>query len=98
MSLPAAGQGVMPCGPLVATPVSCCRGHGPHAHLLPLADPVEMKLLHMITADPKRTPTFVLFANPDFWLSSRPAMPCSAHEPGGQRAQATAAPGSRPAG
>jgi hypothetical protein len=35
-----------------------------------LADPVEMKLLHMITADPKRTPTFVLFANPDFWLSS----------------------------
>jgi hypothetical protein len=38
-----------------------------------LADPVEMKLLHMITADPKRTPTFVLFANPDFWLSSGPA-------------------------
>lgn len=38
-----------------------------------LADPVEMKLLHMITADPKRTPTFALFANPDFWLSSGPA-------------------------
>ncbi|HEV2452390.1 MAG TPA: hypothetical protein VGS62_10755 [Streptosporangiaceae bacterium] len=35
-----------------------------------LADPVEMRLLHMITADPKRTPTFTLFANPDFWLSS----------------------------
>jgi hypothetical protein len=35
-----------------------------------LADPVELKLLHMVTADPKRTPTFVLFANPDFWLSS----------------------------
>jgi hypothetical protein len=38
-----------------------------------LADPVKMKLLHMITADPKRTPTFVLFTNPDFWLSSGPA-------------------------
>ncbi len=35
-----------------------------------LADPVELNLLHMITGDPKRTPTFALFANPDFWLSS----------------------------
>jgi hypothetical protein len=35
-----------------------------------LADPVEMKLLHMVTGDPKRTGTFALFANPDFWLSS----------------------------
>jgi len=35
-----------------------------------LADPVEMKILHMITGDPKRTGTFALFANPDFWLSS----------------------------
>jgi hypothetical protein len=35
-----------------------------------LADPVEMGLLHMITGDPKRTATFTLFANPDFWLSS----------------------------
>jgi hypothetical protein len=34
-----------------------------------LADPVELKLLHMVTADPKRTPSFVMFANPDFWLS-----------------------------
>jgi hypothetical protein len=34
-----------------------------------LADPVEMKILHMITGDPKRTPTLALFANPDFWLS-----------------------------
>jgi hypothetical protein len=33
-----------------------------------LADPVEMKLLHMITSDPARTPTFVLFANPDYFL------------------------------
>ena len=24
----------------------------------------------MITGDPKRTPTFTMFGNPDFWLSS----------------------------
>jgi hypothetical protein len=35
-----------------------------------LADPVELKLLHMVTGDPKRTPTLALFGNPDFWLSS----------------------------
>jgi hypothetical protein len=38
-----------------------------------LADPVELKLLHMITSDPKRTPSFTLFGNPNFWLSSGPA-------------------------
>jgi hypothetical protein len=35
-----------------------------------LADPVEMKILHMVTSDPKRTPTLVLFGNDNFWLSS----------------------------
>ena len=35
-----------------------------------LADPVEMKLLHMITGDPKRTATLALFGNPEFWLDS----------------------------
>ncbi len=35
-----------------------------------LADPVELNILHMVTADPKRTPTFIDFANPDFYLSS----------------------------
>jgi hypothetical protein len=35
-----------------------------------LADPVEMKLLHMVTADPARTPTFTLFADPDYFLSA----------------------------
>jgi hypothetical protein len=34
-----------------------------------LADPVELKILHMVTGDPKRTPSFVMFGNPDFWLS-----------------------------
>jgi len=33
-----------------------------------LADPVEMKLLHMVTADPARTPTLTWFANPDYFF------------------------------
>ncbi len=35
-----------------------------------LADPVELRILHMITSDPRRTPTLIDFANPDFYLSS----------------------------
>ncbi|HEX8990610.1 MAG TPA: hypothetical protein VF784_02935 [Anaerolineales bacterium] len=35
-----------------------------------MADPVEMKLLHMITADPARTPTFTWFARPDYFFSA----------------------------
>jgi len=34
-----------------------------------LADPTELQLLHMVTADPARTPTFVLFAKPDFYVT-----------------------------
>jgi hypothetical protein len=41
-----------------------------------LADPVEMKLLHMITGDPKRTATVAVFANPDFWLDSSVPSSC----------------------
>jgi len=33
-----------------------------------MADSVEMKLLHMITADPPRTPTFTYFADPAYFL------------------------------
>ena len=33
-----------------------------------LADPVEMKTLHMVTADPQRTPTLTMFAHPDYFL------------------------------
>ncbi len=33
-----------------------------------MADPVEMQLLHMITADPARTPTFTWFALPDYFV------------------------------
>lgn len=33
-----------------------------------LADPVEMKILHMLTADAARTPSLVMFADPDYFL------------------------------
>jgi len=33
-----------------------------------LADPVEMKALHMVTSDAARTPTFTLFADPNYFL------------------------------
>jgi hypothetical protein len=35
-----------------------------------LANPVELKLLHMITGDPLRTPTFVMFGNPDYFFQT----------------------------
>lgn len=35
-----------------------------------LADQAEMALLHMISHDPARTPNFVLFGNPDYFLSA----------------------------
>ncbi len=35
-----------------------------------LADPVELKLLHMVTGDPQRTPTFVMFGNPDYYFQT----------------------------
>ncbi len=38
-----------------------------------MADPVEMKLLHMTTADPARTPSVLLFAMPDYSLKAGPA-------------------------
>ena len=53
-----------------------------------MADPVEMKLLHMITGDPKRTATAALFGNTDFWLSAGSAscgVSCVS-EPAGQDA------------
>ena len=39
-----------------------------------MADPVELKILHMITADPKRTPTFTVFGNDTFWQQSDPTV------------------------
>ena len=50
-----------------------------------LADPVEMKLLHMITDDPARTPTFILFADPNYFLfagAQNCSSPCVTEQPG----------------
>jgi hypothetical protein len=35
-----------------------------------LADTVEEQTLHMVNADPKRTPTFTMFGNPDFFFQT----------------------------
>src|SRR5215469_7059591 len=35
-----------------------------------IADPVEESILHFTNADPARTPTFALFAKPDYFLSA----------------------------
>jgi hypothetical protein len=35
-----------------------------------LADQAELALLHMISHDPARAPNFILFANPDYFLSA----------------------------
>ncbi|HEY2665554.1 MAG TPA: hypothetical protein VGK51_01805 [Actinomycetota bacterium] len=50
-----------------------------------LADPVEERILHYVDADPNRTPTFSLFAKPDYFLSSGSAT-CPASPPSGQTA------------
>jgi hypothetical protein len=50
-----------------------------------LADPVEMKLLHMVTADPARTPTFTLFADENYFNFAGAAnctAPCVTEQPG----------------
>ena len=46
----------------------------PHRQLLAnyLADPAEEAILHMVNADPRRTPTFAMFARPDYFVSTGP--------------------------
>jgi len=46
-----------------------------HNIMVALADKTEMKTLHMVTADPARTPTFTPFADPNwfFFASNSPA-------------------------
>ena len=43
-----------------------------------LADPTEEAILHMVNADPARTPTFAMFAKPDYFLTPGSTMcsPC----------------------
>jgi hypothetical protein len=52
-----------------------------------MIDRVGMQLLHMVTADPLRTPTFVMFAQPDYFLftggaTCTTASPCIQVNPG----------------
>src|SRR5262249_23325669 len=35
-----------------------------------MADTVELKLLHMITGDPQRTPSYVMFGSPDYFFQT----------------------------
>jgi hypothetical protein len=55
-----------------------------------MANPVEFQMLHMKTFDPLRTPSFTLFANPDYFItgstacgtSTTPATSCVTQQPG----------------
>ena len=50
-----------------------------------LADPTEEAILHMVNADPARTPTFAMFAKPDYFVSPGAAncnTPCVSVNPG----------------
>jgi arylsulfatase A-like enzyme len=55
-----------------------------------MANPAEFKILHMQTFDPLRTPSFTLFANPDYYVtgstacgtSATPLTACVAQTPG----------------
>src|SRR4029079_19064456 len=50
--------------------------------MVALADPVEMKALHMVTADPFRTPSFTPFADPDwFFFATGGATPTACATP-----------------
>ena len=41
-----------------------------------IADRTDEGLLHMINADPLRTPTFTLFGNPDYFYETEPSYKC----------------------
>jgi len=63
-----------------ATAVDPYVSSSPTNVMLRMADPVEMQALHMVNADPQRTPTFTYFANPDYFLTtSNPRCPDAAH-------------------
>jgi hypothetical protein len=51
---------------------------GVHQRLfVAMADPVEENILHMVTADPARTPTFTPFAQGDYFLNASSTTPCA---------------------
>ena len=50
-----------------------------------LADPVELKLLHMLTGDSLRNPTFTMFGDPDYFFvpgAQNCSSPCLVQDPG----------------
>ena len=47
-----------------------------------MADKAEESILHMVNADPNRTPTFTLFANPDFYFEGFCVGAVGTHGPG----------------
>jgi len=48
-----------------------------------IADPVEESILHFTDADPARTPTFALFAKPDYFFCTGSATSCPSAAGGG---------------
>jgi hypothetical protein len=46
-----------------------------------LADRAEQALLHMVTSDPQRTPSFVMFSNPDYFLTDSGTPNCGSPLP-----------------
>jgi len=47
-----------------------------------LADTVEEQTLHMVTSDPKRTPTFTMFGDPSFFFTTGNGCKSSSTDPG----------------
>ena len=47
-----------------------------------LADPVAEKTLHMVTGDPKRTPSFTMFGDPRFFFTTSNQCKASSTDPG----------------
>ena len=52
-------------------------GQDQHDIMVALADKTEMRTLHMVTADPFRTPTFTPFADPDWFFFATGGGPCA---------------------
>ena len=58
-----------------------------------LANQSEQNLLHMVSADPNRTPNFILFANPDYYLFASHAAYCNSSDHSDYKSCFVEAPG-----
>jgi hypothetical protein len=74
----------------VTNPLSVALGVPANEPLVQdMANPTEFRILHMLTADPLRTPTFTAFAQPDYYVqgssacatSTTPATTCVTQTP-----------------